>query len=82
MSDLEQGLDDYRRSVDRFLWDVPDAFNFGRDVVDRFASQLERPAVLWRAADGGERRLGFGEVASASNRMAHLLGQLGMPFRQ
>ncbi len=76
MRDLQQGLDDYRRSVERFRWDVPEVFNFGRDVVDRLAADAERRALLWRSASGGKRRLSFAEVARASNRFAQLLRSL------
>jgi acetyl-CoA synthetase/medium-chain acyl-CoA synthetase len=76
VSDLQQGLDDYRRSVERFRWDVPEAFNFGRDVVDRLAADPDRPALLWRSASGGERRLSFADVARESNRFAQLLRSL------
>jgi len=76
MSDLQHGLDDYRRSVEHFRWDVPEAFNFGRDVVDRLAADPDRPALLWRSANGGERRLSFADVARESNRFAHLLRSL------
>ena len=73
MSELQESLDRYRRSSEAFRWDVPDPFNFGRDVVDRFAAEPDRPALLWRNAAGDERRLRFAEVAAASNRMANLL---------
>jgi acetyl-CoA synthetase/medium-chain acyl-CoA synthetase len=76
VSDLQQQLDDYRRSVDQFRWDVPEEFNFGRDVVDRLAADPDRPALLWRNASGGERRLGFADVARESNRFAQLLRSL------
>ena len=78
MSDLQQNLDDYRRSVDRFRWDVPEVFNFGRDVVDRLAADPDRPALLWRSASGGERRLSFADVKRESNRFAQLLHSLGV----
>jgi acetyl-CoA synthetase/medium-chain acyl-CoA synthetase len=78
MSDLQQKLDDYRRSVDRFRWDVPEVFNFGRDVVDRLAADPDRPALLWRNASGGERRLSFADVKRESNRFAQLLRSLGV----
>jgi len=77
-SDLQQSLDDYRRSVDRFRWDVPEVFNFGRDVVDRLAADPDRPALLWRSASGGERRLSFADVKRESNRFAQLLHSLGV----
>jgi acetyl-CoA synthetase/medium-chain acyl-CoA synthetase len=76
VSELLQQLDDYRRSVDRFRWDVPESFNFGRDVVDRLAADPNRPALLWRSASGGERRLTFADVARESNRFAQLLRSL------
>jgi acyl-coenzyme A synthetase/AMP-(fatty) acid ligase len=76
VGDLQQNLDDYRRSVDRFRWDVPEVFNFGRDVVDRLAVDPDRPALFWRSASGGERRLTFADVARESNRFAQLLRSL------
>jgi len=82
LSQLDPSLDAYRRSAESFRWELPDAFNFGRDVVDHFASEPARPALLWRAAHGGERSLGFGDVARASNRLAHLLSQLGVEAGQ
>ncbi|MEE9607247.1 MAG: AMP-binding protein [Myxococcota bacterium] len=78
MSELRQALDRYRRDVDAFAWDVPAAFNFGRDVVDRFAVEPERPALLWRDARARERRLSFADVRAGSNRVAQLLRELGI----
>jgi len=78
MSGLEQQLASYRSLVEAFRWDVPDAFNFGRDVVDRYAAGPQRPALLWRDAAGRERRLSFADVATTSNRFAHLLRSLGL----
>jgi len=68
-------LEAHRRAREGFRWELPDAFNFGRDVVDR--QPPERPALWWRNAAGRERRLAFGEVARASNRVASLLETLG-----
>jgi acetyl-CoA synthetase/medium-chain acyl-CoA synthetase len=78
MSGLRADLDTWRRQVEAFRWELPDVFNFGRDVVDRFAAQPERPALLWRDAAGRERRLGFGDVRAGSNRVAHVLRGLGL----
>jgi acetyl-CoA synthetase/medium-chain acyl-CoA synthetase len=82
LSQLEPSLDAYRRSVESFRWELPDHFNFGRDVVDRFAEEAGRPAVLWRAAGGDERCLDFAQIAAGSNRVAHLLRQLGVEAGQ
>jgi acetyl-CoA synthetase/medium-chain acyl-CoA synthetase len=78
VSELQAALDQHRRLVEGFGWEIPDLFNFGRDVVDAFAREPERPALLWRSADGAERRLSFAEVREGSDRMAQLLRQLGV----
>jgi acetyl-CoA synthetase len=68
----------HRRLLEAFRWEVPETFNFGRDVVDRFAAEPDRPALWWRSEAGAQRQLGFGEVARESNRVAHLLRALGV----
>ncbi len=78
MDHLQLGLDRYRKQVEAFQWNLPDRFNFGRDVVDRHAENPTRPAVLWRNADGLERRLSFLEVARGSNRVAHAFRSRGL----
>ena len=53
MHPLGRTLDEYRRAVESFRWEIPTRFNFGRDVVDRWAEAPERPALLWRDAVAG-----------------------------
>jgi acetyl-CoA synthetase/medium-chain acyl-CoA synthetase len=76
MAGLGETLESYREAVARFRWDVPADFNFGRDVVDHFAADPERAALLWRDASGRERRLRFADVSRESNRAAHLARRL------
>jgi acetyl-CoA synthetase/medium-chain acyl-CoA synthetase len=76
--DLRGALEAYRREVDALRWDVPDGFNFGRDVVDRLAQGPPRAALVFRDASRRERRLSFADVAAGSNRVAHLLRELGV----
>ena len=78
MSLLERQLGEYRRQADAFRWDVPDAFNFGRDVVDRRAAQADGPALLWRDAAGAARDLRWSDVRGGTNRVAHLARALGI----
>jgi acetyl-CoA synthetase/medium-chain acyl-CoA synthetase len=78
VSALQEGLDAYRKAVETFRWEVPDRFNFGRDVVDRLARDPVRPALLWRDAHGAERRLSFADIARGSDRVAHLFQALGI----
>ncbi|MGI9590459.1 MAG: AMP-binding protein, partial [Myxococcota bacterium] len=76
MTHLTAALDAHREAVASFRWQEPPLFNFGSDVVD--AQDPEAPALFWRSAAGGERRLAFGEVSAGSNRVAHLLRALGV----
>lgn len=78
MGDLQTGLDTYRKRVEAFQWNLPDRFNFGRDVVDRHAEDPTRPALLWKNADGNQRRLSFLDVARGSNRVAHAFRTRGI----
>ena len=77
-NELDEALSSYRRAVESFQWELPAAFNFGHDVVDRFAAEPDRPAVFWRSAAGESRRLTFAEIAAGSNRVAHLIRSLGI----
>src|SRR4029453_4772011 len=78
MSGLDPALDAWKRRRDAFRWEAPDRFNFGGDVVERFAREPARPALLWRGADGAERGLTYADVARGANRFAHLLRSLGV----
>lgn len=82
MSGLGTTLEAYRDTVRTFRWDVPDRFNFGRDVVDRWAADPARPALLWRDAAGSERRFTYADVRRLSNRAAHLFRALGVAAGQ
>jgi acetyl-CoA synthetase len=78
MTTLQQALERYQQARDEFCWDLPEQFNFGRDVVDFWADGSGRPALFCLDAAGNERRLSFDDVASESNRVAHLLRSLGI----
>jgi len=78
MPTLRKALERYQRACDDFRWNVPEQFNFGRDVVDHWADGSERPALFCYDTTGNERRLSFDDVARASKRVAHLLRALGI----
>ncbi len=78
MNDLAAQLAAYRRRCEAFRWEVPERFNFGTHVVDRFAAEPSRPALFWKGGDGAERKLTYADVARASNRVAHALRTLGV----
>jgi acyl-coenzyme A synthetase/AMP-(fatty) acid ligase len=49
-----------------FRWDVPPTFNFAADVVDAWARDPEKLALLWGDESGREERYTFARSAWAA----------------
>ncbi len=62
----------------QFHWDIPATFNFATDVVDHWARDPARLALLWSNAEGDERRYTFAEIADLSRRLASVLRDAGV----
>ena len=69
---------DYRATCREFEWQVPARFNFGADVVDAFADDENRLALIWCNAAGDEERYTFADVARLSNQFANVLTEHGV----
>ena len=71
-------LRDYHRLRQGFGWHLPDRYNIGVDVCDRWARlDPARPAILdWTAAV--PRTITYGDLCRQSNRFANLLVRLGI----
>lgn len=69
---------DYDGAYRTFECNIPTSFNFGRDVVDRWAEDPDKLAILWSNASGDARRLTFDDVKRASNRLANMLADKGL----
>ena len=69
---------DYDTAYGAFEYAIPPTFNFGRDVVDRWAEDPDKVALIWSDATGTVRRLTFDDVMRASNRFANLLVEHGL----
>jgi acetyl-CoA synthetase/medium-chain acyl-CoA synthetase len=74
----EHNLTDYERTVKEFRLEVPERFNFARDVIGRWAQDPEKLAMLWLGPDGVERRLTFRNFAERSDRFAAALQRRGV----
>jgi acetyl-CoA synthetase len=55
-------------------------YNYVHNAVDRHASEdwASREAIVWEGEDGAVRRLSYGELAEATNRVAAGLRRLGI----
>lgn len=69
-------IGDYETTYANFEWEVPERFNFGRDVVDRW--EENRSAMIWLGVNGDEKRLTFGDFSRLSNKFANALRELGI----
>jgi acyl-coenzyme A synthetase/AMP-(fatty) acid ligase len=75
---VQHNLTDYEATVRDFRLEVPDRFNFARDVVGRWARDPDKLAMLWLGQDAEERRLTFRHFDERSDRFAHTLQRHGV----
>ena len=62
-----------------FRWVLPERYNIGVDVTDKWArAQPDRPAIFEVAANGAVRTITFGELSDKSNRLANALRARGV----
>jgi acyl-coenzyme A synthetase/AMP-(fatty) acid ligase len=61
-----------------FRWDVPATFNFAAEVVDAWAADPDKLALLWCDESGREERYTFRRISEASRRLGSLLRANGL----
>jgi acetyl-CoA synthetase len=69
----------YEEVNERFEWDVPEHFNIGVEVCDKWAErEPSRLALISVESGAAGRELSFGALRALSNRLANLLGANGI----
>lgn len=68
----------YEEVVKNFKWDVPEYFNFSKDVIDKFAETDGDRLALWYTAKEPEQeiKLSFQELSVASQKAANAIASL------
>jgi acyl-coenzyme A synthetase/AMP-(fatty) acid ligase len=61
-----------------FRWDVPATFNFASDVVDDWAKDPRKLALLWCDETGREERYTFARIAERARRLGSVLRARGL----
>lgn len=61
-----------------FRWQVPDHYNIGVDICDKWADGSGRLALVHEQRDGFVRRYSFDDLRVLSNRTANLFAALGL----
>ncbi len=69
---------DYETTWQDFKWQIPDTFNFAVDVVDRWAEDADRLALIWTDEHGNERRFTYAEISRRTKQVAALLARHGV----
>jgi len=70
---------DYEGLYARFSWAVPERYNIGADICDRWAAiDTGRPAVIEVTPEGETLVLDYGALRDASNRLANALRKRGI----
>jgi len=69
----------YEEVMRNFKWDVPEYFNFSRDVIDKFAESDGDRVALWHVSgdeDETTTTYTFKELSTASKRAANIFASL------
>jgi acyl-coenzyme A synthetase/AMP-(fatty) acid ligase len=75
---MKSPMRDYDETYRAFRLEVPTHFNFGGDVVDRWAKESDHLALIWCDEAGAERRFTFSEISRLSSQCANLFASLGL----
>ncbi|HYP59192.1 MAG TPA: AMP-binding protein, partial [Thermomicrobiales bacterium] len=61
-------------------WFVDGGFNYVANALDRHAAgpKRDRAALIWEGDDGTQRTVSFGDLLAETNRLANVLGDLGI----
>ncbi len=72
-------FDSYEDFLENFRIDVPEAFNFGFDVVDEWARvEPDKRALVWCSDAGDQRTFTFADIARRSNQAANAFRAAGI----
>ena len=69
----------YEELIERFRWEIPEHYNIGVDVCDRWAAaEPDRLALVFVESDGQSHEVSYGQLRAQSNQLANLLVANGL----
>jgi acetyl-CoA synthetase len=69
---------DYEEVYKNFSWNVPEYYNIGVDVCDKWADERSRLALIYEDEDGRVDKFTFWDLKGLSNRLANALRAYGI----
>ncbi|WP_088555329.1 AMP-binding protein [Calderihabitans maritimus] len=71
-------MEDYEKTYAEFKLEVPEYFNFTRDVFDKWAADPDKLALWWVDDGGNEKKFTFRELSLRSKKLANVLKKHGI----
>lgn len=68
----------YQEACDNFQWNIPENYNIGYDVCDKWAGESGRLALVYEDEKGLIKKYTFEELQKLSNRLANTLTSHGL----
>ena len=68
----------YEELYDNFKWEIPNHYNIGIDVCDKWANDKNRLALIYVDAHGNDQNYSFWELKNLSNKLANTLRAKGI----
>jgi acetyl-CoA synthetase len=70
--------DTYKEVYNSFQWDIPQYYNIGVDICDKWARQPDRLALIYADESGRVEKYTFADLKRLSNRLANGLKACGI----
>ncbi len=71
-------MTNYEKTYQEFKWDIPEYFNFAKDVFDKWADDKQKLAMIWVDDDGTEKKITYDELRQRSKKVANVLKNSGI----
>ncbi|MBI4854536.1 MAG: AMP-binding protein [Acidobacteria bacterium] len=75
---MNSNIGSYEETYKKFSWSVPEYFNFAFDVVDEWAKDPNRLAMLWVGENREIKKLSYQYFQTRANQVANVLESLGL----
>jgi len=69
---------DYDKTYAEFKWDVPEYFNFSRDVMDKWAQDPDKLAIWWVDDNDNEVKQTYAGLCQRSRQLCNVLAEQGV----
>ena len=76
-----QKSESYETLRSRFSWAIPDFYNIGVDICDKWSGDSTRSALVHEKHDGSVTRFTFADIRRVSNQAANLFVSRGLVAR-